>query len=298
MSIDVNWNNPYADCRGNWYKGNLHTHTSPASECGKVPSERVLELYNEKGYDFLSISDHMNLYEVEKSPLCLIPGIEWNSPEGEHTGGYSCDQKIMKAAIHINKHNELLDYLLDKNALIVLNHPDWQSIPHYRREVLEQKRLYDGIEIYNGVIERMQGEAVSTGKWDYLLGKGRRLLGFANDDSHLESDIGRAWLQVRALELNVDSIMTALKNGNFYCSTGVVISDIRKKGNSIEIKSENAEEIHVTGTGGKILQRKLDCSICFDISTIEKVDFPYVRFTFYGYGASMAWTQPFFLDLC
>ena len=27
------------DCEGEWLRGNLHTHTSPASGCGKIPVE-------------------------------------------------------------------------------------------------------------------------------------------------------------------------------------------------------------------------------------------------------------------
>ena len=44
MSLCVNWANPYANRAGQWYKGNLHTHTAPASGCGEVPLERVWDL--------------------------------------------------------------------------------------------------------------------------------------------------------------------------------------------------------------------------------------------------------------
>jgi len=57
MSIEVNWANPYEDRRGQWLRGNLHAHSSPASSCGKVPMDRLLAGYAEAGYDFLSVSD-------------------------------------------------------------------------------------------------------------------------------------------------------------------------------------------------------------------------------------------------
>ena len=55
--MTVNWRNPYAAQTGKWYKGNLHTHTSPASHCGKVPVPRMLGYYAKAGYDFFAVTD-------------------------------------------------------------------------------------------------------------------------------------------------------------------------------------------------------------------------------------------------
>ena len=41
---------------GNWYKGNLHSHTVDSDGC-LTPGEAV-ELFAEHGYSFLGISDH------------------------------------------------------------------------------------------------------------------------------------------------------------------------------------------------------------------------------------------------
>lgn len=47
--------------KGNWYKGNTHTHTNAFD--GFSPVEDVVKLYKDANYDFLTITDH-NLFKV------------------------------------------------------------------------------------------------------------------------------------------------------------------------------------------------------------------------------------------
>jgi len=318
MTIAVNWTNPYEDRRGEWLRGNLHAHTSPASPCSQIPLGRVLDLYARKGLDFLSVSDHMCLTEAEDERLILIPGVEWNArgdgfSSYEHTGIYSLDDNLLRSVLSIANHDELLQYLAGKEVLVVLNHPNWEMTPHYRREQLARKEFFDGLEIFNGVVERVPGYAISTDKWDFLLSKGKRVLGFSNDDSHDEDDVGWAWNCVRAASPTAESILDAVRKGNFYCSSGVNITDIRKTGDVIEVETEDAQEIRVLCDRG-LITRVNDKSVSFSLSSLdayirkllEQVKDPslhpllsstvsYVRVTAYGSGSSMAWTQPFFL---
>ncbi len=292
MSSKVNWSNPYAKRDGQWFKGNLHTHTTPLSGCGKISSKDCIDRYVELGYDFLALSDHMN-YNKHKDPrITLLPGVEWNSPTGEHTGVVSLDESDVQTAIETSDQAELLSKLADTRALVFLNHPNWQLRSHYRREELEARSNYDGIEIYNGVIERLQGYAISTDKWDYLLAKDIKCLGFANDDSHRYEDIGFASMYVRAKTCTPAAVMSALKSGNFYCSSGAVIDDIRMSKGIIEIETPDAQEIQVRANGGCLIHRVFDKSIRLDT---RDFGVNYVRFAIFGQGASMAWTQPFFL---
>ena len=62
---------------GNWYKGNVHTHTTNSD--GELSPKEVISLYKNKGYDFLAITDHNKLtynQELRKEGLHLIPGEE------------------------------------------------------------------------------------------------------------------------------------------------------------------------------------------------------------------------------
>ena len=42
----------------NYYKYDVHVHTSETSNCGKVDAKDVVKLYKEAGYDGIVITDH------------------------------------------------------------------------------------------------------------------------------------------------------------------------------------------------------------------------------------------------
>ena len=50
-----------------------------------------------------------------------------------------------------------------------------------------------GIEIYNGVIGRLNGSPDALRKWETPLTEGRRVWGYANDDSHAAGDVALGW---------------------------------------------------------------------------------------------------------
>ena len=294
MSSNVDWSNPYAGREGGWLKGNLHTHTSPASRCGEISLTDSVNLYVERGYDFVSISDHLTYTQHEDDRITILPGIEWNAKGGSsHTGVYSFDRADLEAAMELSDQKQLLNRLADTDSLIILNHPNWQLRPHYRREELEHLDSYDGIEIYNGVVERLDGYSISTDKWDYLLARGKKVLGFAADDSHRDPDIGLGAIYVRCPTRSAADIMSAIKRGNFYCSSGATISDIRMSDGIIDLETPDAQEIQARVDGGRCIHRVHDHSITLDT---RDLNCSYVRFTIHANGSAMAWTQPLFLQ--
>lgn len=299
MSLNVNWSNPYAQRDGVWLRGNLHTHTSPASPCGKVSLERTLERYRQAGYDFLGISDHGVVTRAQSSNPTIISGAEWNSPRGEHVNVYAADPADIPAAALWSPVNAvtslpaLLAALAGADVLVVLNHPNIDLEPHYSRKKLVEVQPYDGIEIFNGLVRRCTGSPLATEKWDYVLSKNRRVLGFAVDDAHEEEDIGAAFIRVRARRNDAHEILAAIRAGNFYCSTGVTIADIWRDGNTVGIETLDGQEMQAIGFGGALLRNERSRIFTFDLAS---VDSPYVRFAVYGEGAAMAWTQPFFRE--
>ena len=62
----------------NWYKGNLHTHTSKSD--GVLEPDRVIAKYKSQNYSFLSITDH-DIYsdytDQNDEYFMLIPGGEF-----------------------------------------------------------------------------------------------------------------------------------------------------------------------------------------------------------------------------
>jgi hypothetical protein len=292
MMNSVNWANPYVQREGEWLRGNLHAHTSPASGCSIIPLEDLLGGYRQAGYDFLAVSDHMKLTPAPDAGMIIIPGIEWNAPEGNrHTGVYALDPERVRPACVLTDQEVLLGAPDSADMLRILNHPNWELRPHYRREELAALRGYDGIEIYNAVIRRLSGYEIATDKWDYLLANDRRVLGFASDDAHRASDIGLGWMVARATARTPRAVLAALKTGNCYCSSGVTITDIYRDGDLIAVETADAQEIQAIGTGGRLLHTVPDRALAFSLDGLSET---YVRFTCYGPGSAMAWTQPFF----
>ncbi len=286
------WTGPYGPNHGDWWKGNLHAHTSPASGCATIPMQESLDRYVACGYRFLAVSDHLTLSEPLDPRLVYIPGIEWNDAAGGcHTGVYSTDLSILERAIQIDDHATLLDALAGDDTLLVLNHPNWQLTPHYRREMLLERTGYDGVEVYNGVIEVLEGSEFASDKWDLLLQTGRRVWGYASDDSHAVDHIGRGAVWVQSPSLAAADLLQALKQGRFYASSGVVLDRLTLQGSTMSVHCRQAQEIRLIGQGGCVLYRTADTALEVDLALFNS---PYVRCEVYGHAAQMAWTQPVF----
>jgi hypothetical protein len=94
--------------------------------------------------------------------------------------------------------------------------------------------------------------------WDIVLtrrltSEGHMLYGVATDDAHDyhtfgpgQRNPGRGWIMVRAPSLTADSLMTAMERGEFYASTGVTLSDLRREGRALTLSIK--EEPGVTYT--------------------------------------------------
>ena len=299
--------NPYAELTGGqWLKGNLHAHTSKSD--GARAHQVVIDDYAGRHYDFLMISDHdvyasgEDLSRYDARGMVLVPGneITANGPHLLHVGA---DRPVPPSR---QRQQVILDILAadaaargrgEPGSFAIVNHPNWLCW-HENPEsaTLEQLREwigYAGIEIYNGTIGGLNGSSYATDKWDMLLAAGRRLWGFANDDSHHPTeDVGLGWNMVYARTKTLPDIMDALRHGRFYASTGVVISNIQIEGTTVRIETENAERIVALQEIGKRFAQS-------DSNTIE-VEIPpeagYVRFECWGKGERFAWTQPLFIS--
>ncbi len=283
---------PYRDLSGGkWLKGNLHTHTT--SSDGPRPHQEMIDDYASRGYGFLAISDHdiytstVDYEGFEGRGLVLIPGNEI-SANGPHL-------------LHVNAHGlvephadrqQVLDDVAVSGGFALFNHPNWHAnFNHCPQELLVSCQGYVGLEIYNGVICRLEGSPYATNRWDMLLTQGRRVWGFANDDSHAAQDVGLGWNVAYVQEASMAGIVESLGQGRFYASTVVVISDIQVNEMRIAIKTENATRIVALRDGATRFAQ-------VDTGAIEVKVPPntsYVRFECWGTGEAFAWTQPFFI---
>ena len=309
---------PCGDSSGaEWLRGNLHAHSTLSD--GWHPPQVVISEYAGRGYDFLMLSDHDvwvspdDLARFDACGMILIPGNEI-SAGGPHilhvNAGCRVDPRPDRAAV-------LQTIAEDAGSFAIACHPNWTGIErrdgamafieHLPYSQLAALRPYAGLEIYNGVTERLHGSALATDKWDRLLTEGRRVWGFANDDSHrlaghdarktkpdptplMQDDAGLGWNMVAVRERSAAAVVAALREGRFYPTTGVSIRRMVSDGSSIRVETDDAVRISAIRETGRVF--------AVGDGPVLQVDAPadaaYVRFECRGAGGKMAWTQPFF----
>jgi len=174
-------------------KGNLHAHTTFSD--GRRPVDEVIGRYHELGYDFLAITDHEDRVDDDywfsipsgDDRLLVLAGIELDyRPLSQHVGKVTGDRE----------------------TLYVLNHP-----ARYGLSVSEI--LYRVDEITDAGLPIHAIEVTDTGVYQAHHDVGRIALPkIATDDSHLDDEFGRAWVEVDAAR-NADAILRAVKAGDF-----------------------------------------------------------------------------------
>ena len=186
-----------------------------------------------------------------------------------------------------------LDMIHGKNNLNIYAHPVYSSTPP--RYFAWQKGNI-AMEIWNTDTALNGGDDVDAAYWDDVLGMGNLIYGVASDDSHgLGERACRGWVNVNA-ENNVNSILTALKNGAFYSSCGPEIYDFYVKDGIAVIKCSPVKQIRfqsdmhngrrVRAGEGTITRAELDL----------KDNYDYVRVSITDEKGNLAWTNPIFLD--
>lgn len=129
---------------------------------------------------------------------------------------------------------------LGREILVHLNHPNFYYA--VTAEDLAEAIEEQFFEVYNGhpaVGHEGDAEHPSVERiWDVantlrlLQWQAAPLMGVATDDSHAYhtpagSTPGRGWVMVRAHHLTPESLIRALKAGDFYCSSGVTLREVR-----------------------------------------------------------------------
>lgn len=284
---------PYHDLTdGAWLRGNLHCHSTQSD--GKAVPQDVIADYAARGYGFLMISDHDFLASEEdyrqwdNHGMVLIPGYEMaGEPHLQHV---DAERKVSFKASRQEMINEVI---ATSRGFVIANHPNWQEkFDHTTIGQLREWTGYIGLEIFNGVIQILDGSPYSTNKWDILLSEGHRLWGFANDDSHAPAHVEKGWNTAYVKEQTLAGVMEALRNGRFYASTGVTITNITVTDMTIRLETANAQRIVALQQTGRRFA-------VVDANTIEITvpeDAKYVRFECWGAGEEFAWTQPFYLE--
>jgi len=246
---------------GTWYRGNIHSHSTNSD--GLLSPADVVQAYRERDYDFVAITDHFlanyrfpvtdtsayrttdftTLFGAEMHPNGLQNGIRWDllaiglptdfEPVGRDENDIALVQRASQAG-----------------AFVAIPHPMWNGVVH--EDGMRLAPWIDAIEIHN------EGHTLDSDRgsgWflaDSMATAGKRFSTFAADDAHFKADrfdrFG-GWINVRAESLDPESILAAMKAGQYYASTGATIHSVEVTDTSIIVETEPAVGIMLGGAG-------------------------------------------------
>jgi hypothetical protein len=193
---------------------------------------------------------HLNATNIEK----LLP------PVGGRTVAETIDNNLRAAEEHAEKSG--------REIFVHLNHPNFHfAITAEEIASVLRERF---IEVYNGHtgVGHTGDEYHPSVEYIYDVANTIRigqlnappLFAVATDDSHhydgkLSCRPGRGWIMVRAAKLEPDTIVRAIKAGDFYASSGVTLRDVRydatKKLLQLDIEPEKGVEYTTQFIGTK-----------------------------------------------
>ena len=282
---------------GNWYKGNLHMHTTVSD--GKLSPEQAIQKYKEAGYDFLALSDHWAESENKhENGMLLLSGCEWDTGDMVNTPiyhilGIGMDKKTGLKMDNIRPPQKIIDTIINAGGIAILAHPAWSLTEP--SEVMGLNGLA-GAEIYNTVsnVPFNNGRrADSSLYFDLWASKGKYLQCFAGDDSHwYQGEETQSFIMVKAKECTREGILDALKEGNFYASQGPLFDSIKVEDGKVFVTCSGAERIVFysnTVWCDDRSQMMKDNGAVYEIKSTDK----YVRVELIDENGKMAWSAPF-----
>lgn len=236
---------------GQWYRGNLHTHTTRSD--GALEPEEVVRRYRQAGYDFLALTDHNVVTELETAfadDFLVLLGTELDGGRSEIGGDYHVVAFGLATAAAVPKKPDVPEAVAWTQAHggeTILAHPYWSGL--VLPDLLSGAACL-GVEVFNTGCHLDIAKGCSAVHWDDLLNRGRWLWGFAVDDSHHgqsdhhPTDTAQAWVSVKAPALSRQAIMHALRAGLFYSSWGPSISRIAVAEGAIAVETSPVKEIN------------------------------------------------------
>ena len=302
-----------------WYRGNIHTHTTESD--GDAEPEKVVEWYNNHGYDFLVLSDHNHLTILEygarqnEAPgLLMVPGEEITLRTGSenipvHLGAVGIKRYVdpLDAGDVPMTMQANIDAVLDAGGIACINHPCWEWA--FNHDAILKTRGASMMEIFNATLGANNYPVPTpdlyspTEIWDNILTAGVPLFGVASDDSHHYHDFapekenpGRGWVMVEAEALDSEAVVEAMALGNFYSSTGLYLDHLKSTPDEIVVEVRSQRHlIMVTqfiGKDGFVYQETVGDRASYRPTGDEG----YVRAAIRSSDGTQVWTQPVFLE--
>lgn len=316
----------------NWYKGNLHSHTTNSD--GTLSVKEAVERYRGQGYAFLCLSDH-DIYTDYRAAynsenFILLPGTEisavlFDDKDGyvkmHHMNGILGNEEMQKNAPEgLFKHmeriepkiyyggkwdgrkvaEEMADLLKRHGCFVTYNHPVWSRV---EADEFEIKDLYHSLEIYNYSTVDESATGYQTLYWDEMLRKGMRVYADAADDNHNGSypDNFGGYIMAAAEELTHENILNALLEGNYYSVSGLngpSIKQISIDEKEILVSCSPVERVNIIAGGyvgaGKTILAPQGESITEAHMVLSGTE-TYIRIECVDKYGNTAWSNPYYL---
>ncbi len=283
------------DCSGNWYKGNVHMHTDHSD--GQLTVAEAAAFYADAGYDFIGITDHMVPFVAGDStgqwPLVMLDGIELHGHDEQGVFYHVVGIGSVGGIVNDMPLSEAIEKLRAQGSILIWAHPHWSA-----NTVAEGvHKAFHGVEVYNCSSQLAYGKGNGAFHWDAALTQQPDLLGFATDDSHFIEGAPMekgGWIMVNAPELSREDIMSAIRAGNFYSSSGPLFESITiEQGNRVVAETSPVVHARLVGPGPKNKYKGgLGRQPMTDTHFRIPEDWPFARLEIEDADGKTAWSNP------
>lgn len=298
---------------GRFWRGNLHTHSNLSD--GVLSPAEVCRRYADEGYDFICLSDHLvgrygypiaDTIPFRTNGFTTVLGAEVHTDRmanGEiwHILAVGLPQDFARpeapdfeGANSRETAAALARRCAEAGAFVAIAHPEWNGMTAADALLIDAAHA---VEIYNHgcAVECDRGEG--TAILDHLLAQGRRLTACATDDAHFAGpDHFGGWVMVKAPEADPDSLLRALKAGEYYSSQGPRLHDLRFEGEEIVIHCSPAERVVAVGARATAAQRYGNGMTEARLPLARFRTGGWLRLTVFDRHGRRAWSNPIWLD--
>ncbi len=326
----------YFPQNGSFYKANLHCHTCvsdgvfTAEEVKKAYKAEGYSILAITDHNIMVDNSHLT-----EPDFLVLNGVEYNvamqpyqAPRGSRSSGEfnmiapTPDTKLImyqeKYVAYTRSHayfdkamrdeneapyeryysteciSDMMTGARDAGFFVSYNHPGW-SQENYT--VYTKYRGMHAMEIYNYGSCYFTNDGHVPQVYDDICKAGNIIYCVATDDNHSDVDRFGGYVMVKSDKLEYTTVVEALKNGEFYASTGATINDIWYEDGYAHITCENAQMIFInsgtTFNGG--VHAKGDEALTeasFKLHPLMK----YIRFTVVDKNGNFAWSNAYPLD--
>ncbi len=291
---------------GRFYRGNIHTHSTRSD--GRLSPEAVCQFYKDMGYDFIALTDHfMEQFQYPITDTAAYRSENFTTILGAelHAGRTVTGELWHILAVGLPPHFApnlpdedgagIAARALEAGAFVAAAHPAWYNLTE--EDVISLGSVH-AIEVINGISADHNDRIDSWYMLDVMLARGYRYTACATDDTHFQdrhNDRVRGWVWVKSESLAPEALLTALKQGDYYSSTGPQIFDLQvTPGDSVKIRCSPADSIFVTGKGARSVFKHGKGMIEAEMD-IRRIDSDYCRVTIRDREGNRAWSNPIWL---